>query len=358
MKRNVDLMNLAAIMMKCNELNLPCEPAIRHYGECIEEMVDNAMIIIQRLIDKPYNRCSRMTLVIDFEKMMDADYWTSSRIFCLLSKEKGKQLKEKLEMMANMLRVLCLKMKQIDLEYAENLLKRMEARCMKKHQIFDYDIWKASHPNYTLDMLHDKEVEFTANLLKNGLLAYDEMPTEEELEAVRLDMVRKHLKHNTSLPEGFENECAKLRRYSHWEDKYLFVIDYPRIYRYLFINCFEKFNIKQRWALYEYDMQMQMIHQDIRKLMSTRPPADDETTGKDIVQDLKPLFYNNEDNVKLFLKEIDGMPPNDITDLVNQWVKDDRISDYGNSRKGGLWRVLNDAGLYDKSRQNWNRRVF
>lgn len=73
---------------------------------------------------------------------------------------------------------------------------------------------------------------------------------------------------------------------------------------------------------------------------------------------LKPIFYNNEENVKLFLKEISGMQANDITDLVNRWVQDKRISDYGYSRKGELWTILSDEGLYNKSRQNWNRRVF
>lgn len=78
----------------------------------------------------------------------------------------------------------------------------------------------------------------------------------------------------------------------------------------------------------------------------------------ELTEKLKPLFYNNEEDVRLFLKEISGMPPNDVTDLVNRWVGDKRISDYGNSRKGTLWSILNDAGLYMKSRQNWNRRVF
>lgn len=78
----------------------------------------------------------------------------------------------------------------------------------------------------------------------------------------------------------------------------------------------------------------------------------------DLLQELRPLFYNNEEHVRQFLREIDGMPPNDITDLVNRWVKDKLISDYGNSRKGILWEILNGAGLYRKSRQNWNRRVY
>lgn len=78
----------------------------------------------------------------------------------------------------------------------------------------------------------------------------------------------------------------------------------------------------------------------------------------ELVEKLKPIFYNNETDVKLFLKEIAGMPSNDITDLVNGWVQEKRISDYGYSRKGTLWNILNSAGLYKKSKQNWNRRVY
>ena len=77
----------------------------------------------------------------------------------------------------------------------------------------------------------------------------------------------------------------------------------------------------------------------------------------DVAEKLKPIFYNNETDVKAFLKEISGMKPGDITDLVNRWVKDKRISDYGYSRKGVLWEILNEAGLYTKSRQNWCKRV-
>jgi hypothetical protein len=78
----------------------------------------------------------------------------------------------------------------------------------------------------------------------------------------------------------------------------------------------------------------------------------------ELVARLMPIFYNNETDVKTFLKEISGMKPNNITDLVNRWVQEKRISGYGNSRKGELWGILNDAGLYMKSRQNWCRRVY
>jgi hypothetical protein len=83
-----------------------------------------------------------------------------------------------------------------------------------------------------------------------------------------------------------------------------------------------------------------------------------EDTLTELVEKLKPIFFNNENDVLLFLKEISGMKDKDITDLVNRWVHDKRISDYGNSRKGVLWGILNNAGLYTKSLQNWCRRVY
>lgn len=82
-----------------------------------------------------------------------------------------------------------------------------------------------------------------------------------------------------------------------------------------------------------------------------------ENAVTDLVEKLKPIFFNNENDVRLFLKEISGMKPNSITDLVNMWVQDKRISDFGSSRKGDLWKILYDAKLYPRTIQNWNRRV-
>ena len=83
-----------------------------------------------------------------------------------------------------------------------------------------------------------------------------------------------------------------------------------------------------------------------------------QSTDAAVVESLKPIFYNNEADVRLFLKQIAGMKSQDITDLVNRWVKEKRISDYGISRKGMLWEILHEAGLYTRSKQNWNRRIY
>ncbi len=84
----------------------------------------------------------------------------------------------------------------------------------------------------------------------------------------------------------------------------------------------------------------------------------DPKNEAEVAERLRPIFFNNEKDVKIFMKEIAGMKDKDITDLVNRWVQDKRISDYGNSRKGVLWGILNNAGLYTKSLQNWCRRVY
>ena len=108
------------------------------------------------------------------------------------------------------------------------------------------------------------------------------------------------------------------------------------------------------------------IHSDMGNQVHEEEPCeegDDEEeveeapSDEELVTKLKSIFYNNAEEVRRFLKEIHGMTPSDVTDLVNRWVKDKRISDYGNSRKGVLWSILHEAGLYPKSKTNWNRRV-
>ena len=99
-------------------------------------------------------------------------------------------------------------------------------------------------------------------------------------------------------------------------------------------------------------------NEEEKKLLTASGEYVEPMREEEVIERLKPIFFNNENDVRLFLKEISGMKDKDITDLVNRWVHDKRISDYGNSRKGVLWGILNNAGLYTKSLQNWCRRVY
>lgn len=85
-----------------------------------------------------------------------------------------------------------------------------------------------------------------------------------------------------------------------------------------------------------------------------RPEQDDERQ-QELVEKLKPIFFGEETEARAFLTSIQGMKPTQITDRVNQLAKEKKISEMSKHRD--LWRVLHDAGLYDKSESNWNAQV-
>lgn len=266
MKRNYTLLYLADIMKKCNELELPCEHVVYHYGSCIDEMADAVMAIVGKLLEKPEIRSCRMPLVIDFDSMIKADFWLDCKIFSKLSPVQSEALKKKFLKLVNMLRMLQMKVLQVDVEYAKQFFKRMTARLKKSTKILDYELWRARHPHPTMEQLEHQQIQQTANILIAGVLAYAEEPDGDEIAAVQLEKVKKGIKHGQHLPDDFDVDCAKLKRYSYWKGEHLFMIDYNEIYTYLFSHCFEKFSKEQRIALYEYDVQLRMIHEDMIRL--------------------------------------------------------------------------------------------
>ena len=76
---------------------------------------------------------------------------------------------------------------------------------------------------------------------------------------------------------------------------------------------------------------------------------------QEVVDRLKPIFFGIEDDAREFLVSIQGMKPTQITDKVNQLVREKKISDMSKHRD--LWKVLHDSGIYDKSESNWNQQV-
>lgn len=266
MRRNNTLVTLANVMENCNVQDLKCSCVFNHCSMCVNELADKAISILQRLLNKPEIRSCRIPLVIDFERMTDPDYWLKSKLFSVDNESDCKALKQKIVKLVEMLRELQMKILQVDADYAEKLFKRMTARLAKSAHNLDYKLWRLRHKYPTMKELERQQVQLTANMLIEGILAYDEMPTGDEIAEVKLELVKKGIKHGQQLPDGFDVECAKLRRYSYWKGGHLFMINYQLIYTYLFSHCFEKFTEKQRIALYEYDLQLKMIHEDMMKL--------------------------------------------------------------------------------------------
>ena len=262
MKRNETLTHLALIMEKCNDLNLPCERAINHYGECIEELADDAIVILKSILSKPEIRTCRISLVIDFKKMKKLDYWLSSKIFNDLSAARSKELEEKFIVLTNLIFELEIKKKKVDPQHAKQFFKRMMNRVERKQLYLDYDSFRADSDNLTEKKLLKEQIQLTYEVLVEGVLDFDDPPSTDETEEVRLDLVQRGLVSGTEMPEEFIMHAAKIRRYSYWIDN-MFMINHDQIYIKLYQYCFEKMTKHQRMKLMEYNMQMNKLHEDL-----------------------------------------------------------------------------------------------
>ena len=254
MKQNETLTYLARIMKKCNELDLPCERVITHYGQCIGELADDAIVILKRILSKPEIRTCRIPLIIDFK----------CTIFDLLPSSESSALKEKFELLTDLIMELEMMRKQVDPKHAEKFFKRMAAR-LKTKKYFPYEIYRADPDNLIIEKLWRMECQLTYDLLIKGVLDFDKAPSGDEVEKVRMDLLMKGLESGTQPPKDFEKTAAKIRRYSYWKED-LFMINYPLIYKELYQHCIEKLSKEQRMAIYEYDEQLKMVHKDMAAL--------------------------------------------------------------------------------------------
>lgn len=349
------LIMLENMMKTYDAMNIKDANLTHFQGVCTEKLVDEINGRLERLVVSEVRMSCRNVLLANFETMTKTENWLGCRLFSDLPRAESRVLQEKVEQMVELLNELVLKIVNVDEEYAKSFFERIK-RAYRKKRITKFELWKAQQSQITIERLVTYQVDLTADMLLSGILKDAGRPNGEDVQNVDKDKLALKLTDKSIINDDFIRECAKLRRYSHWEGD-RFVIDYHLLRKYLF-RVFGKLTCEQHVKMYEYDIQMKQIHEEIERLEKEKGVLGDDIDNEDLTERLKPIFYNNEDDVEIFLKEIKGMSPNDITDLVNRWVKEKRISNYGNSRKGDLWTMLNDAGLYTKSRQNWNRRVY
>lgn len=365
MRRNETLSTLAQIMKACNDMNLPSDKrVINHYAKCIEEMADDAIDKIQKLLEKPEIRSFRIPLIVNFDTMTNAYYWLNCKIFGKLPKERSHHIKEKLMSMAGLLKALELKMKKVNAAYAEAFIKRMISISKAKIHVTDYDIWKAQHPYYDPDMLLDYQIQLTTKLLLEGVLEHDDKPKGKELQAVRVDLVKEGLEDGTELPDDFANECAKLKRYSYWMGSYRFMIDYQKIYRSQFIKNFDKLTMKQRMLLFDYDVQMKQIHEDLERLLNGNTTNKERKYEFAIVNSLSRMintdwFYNARTDKKYDAEWV----TNFLNDLMTSSLgsKIDEEWDHANKRpflKAAIIGGLYEAGVIKGSKLSIAKAVI
>ena len=263
------LLTLEQMLKAYDSMNVDDKRVIQLQGMCVEGLVDDITCRLDRLRESKTRLSCRNVLVANYETMTDARHWLGSRLFSDLPKEESKVLKEKMELMVYLMTALMLKIMDVDADYADTFFCKLK-ESYKRKRITNYELWKAQLPEVTMELLTRFQTELTADMLAMGVLKYDLKPSHEEVEQVQLGKVLRKLPHDKKYPEDFTEECAKLRRYSHWDGEQ-FCVDYQLLRKYMFQH-FGEMTSEQHVALFEYDVQMRMIHEDMKRLVGAEAP--------------------------------------------------------------------------------------
>jgi len=282
------LRTLEQMLRTYDSMTIDDANVIQLQGVCVERLVDDITKRLDRLRESKTRLSCRNVLVANYETMTDARHWLGSRLFSDLPKEESKVLKEKMELMVYLMTALMLKIMDVDADYADTFFCKLK-ESYKRKRITNYELWKAQLPEVTMELLTRFQTELTADMLAMGVLKYDLKPSHEEVEQVQLEKVLRKLPHDKKYPEDFTEECAKLRRYSHWDGEQ-FCVDYQLLRKYMFQH-FGEMTSEQHVALFEYDVQMRMIHEDMKRMKEEPTPIPSQRGGEPKCTELLCLQY-------------------------------------------------------------------
>ena len=268
------LIMLENMMKTYDAMNIKDANLTHFQGVCTEKLVDEINGRLERLVASEVRMSCRNVLVTNFETMTKTEHWLGCRLFSDLPRAESRVLREKVEQMVELLNELVLKIVNVDEDFAATFFRKLKERYGRRKNT-KYELWKLQQTEVTTERLREYQVQITADLLMMGVLRYDRAPTDGELKQVQKEKVQHSLIHDKELPEWFRAECAKLRRYSHWEGD-MFIIDYHLLRKTMFQH-FGKLTHEQHIKMFEYDVQMKQIHEEMERLTPEKGREEEDT---------------------------------------------------------------------------------
>ncbi len=125
--------------------------------------------------------------------------------------------------------------------------------------------WKRQEWDETFDSLKDRLVHVVAAFLTVRPLRFSPRPKLWEIEAVQMELVRRSLPSDFAYCKDFKEMCAKFRKFNWWEG-HIMKLDYDSYGKYLLQNCY-KMTKEERQAFFDLDIMVELINEDIAKLM-------------------------------------------------------------------------------------------
>ena len=135
-----------------------------------------------------------------------------------------------------------------------------------------YERWKTQEWDETFESLKDLQTLVVAEFLTKRPLRFSRRPTLREIAEVQLDLVQNRLSNVFAYCEDFKEMCACFRRFNWWEGDIL-KLDYESLGKYLLQN-FHRMTDEERQAFFDLDVMVELINEDIRKVMpKPQPPT-------------------------------------------------------------------------------------
>lgn len=161
-----------------------------------------------------------------------------------------------------------------------------------------FEKWRYENLCVTIDKLRELQAKVVAESLTKGIMRFAPVPSQKELNEVRLDYLKGFLPYDFEMTDDFCVSCARWRQFMHWSDTIL-IIDYKKYGKYI-QNHYYDFSDTQLQAIFELDMKLYLIHKEMARL------------NPELVNVLQPTQTGTLENTTLFA------PYNTITRMLQQ----------------------------------------
>jgi hypothetical protein len=161
-----------------------------------------------------------------------------------------------------------------------------------------FEKWRYENLCVTIDKLRELQAKVVAESLTKGIMNFAPVPSQKELNEVRLDYLKGFLPYDFVMSDDFCVACAQWRQFIHWNDTIL-IIDYKKYGKYI-QNHYYDFSDTQLQAIFELDMKLYLIHKEMARL------------NPELINVLQPTQTGTLENTTLFA------PYNTISRMLQQ----------------------------------------
>ena len=258
-------------------------PLVRiHYVMSLFDWVNSINHELKAFLDSIISDECKEVLCLDIKKLTNENYWLRGRMQNDMTAYSRKKLieynleyadfettaelwyefKKAILLMVSLLR-------KVDKAFynpahLESLIQRMRARHNEAFVISKYEQKKEEHGDLSMQALKEIQAEVIADFVSTDMMRHEHEPSPDDLEKTKTEYMKSMLPWNYPYPKDFDKMLAKTMEYI-VKKKEILIVNRYRVMKYYFDHYYD-FAMTQAYALFETEMMLNLIHQDMVKL--------------------------------------------------------------------------------------------